>query len=191
MRPTRASRTRRPRALPRSTAMNLLGLEQADYSLRQRVVVRVAGAAHGGFDTGLGPEFEAKRLELLKAALPKARRVAVLASRSGWDGAHGQRIRTARSWVWCCSTRTAGPTTTPTRARGVVVAARIGTRPAKETCWSPGNSHTKPREATTTVASCASSPDPLPSVRPDRPRRSSRSSGTCPGWGGPRRRERR
>jgi hypothetical protein len=78
--------------------MNLLGLEQADYSLRQRVVVRVAGAAHGGFDTGLGPEFEAKRLELLKAALPKARRVAVLASRSGWDGAHGQRIRTARSW---------------------------------------------------------------------------------------------
>ena len=45
--------------------------------------------------TGTGPEFEGKKLELLREALPKARRVAVLAHALYWNGAYGQALRAA------------------------------------------------------------------------------------------------
>jgi putative ABC transport system substrate-binding protein len=44
---------------------------------------------------GPGPEFEAKRLELLRQALPKARRVAVLTSANNWNSAYGEAMRAA------------------------------------------------------------------------------------------------
>jgi hypothetical protein len=51
--------------LPRSTTMNLFGLEQPDYSLRQRVVVRVAGAAHRGLDASLGQPLRVPNRQVL------------------------------------------------------------------------------------------------------------------------------
>jgi len=44
---------------------------------------------------GAGPEFEGKRLELLRQALPKARRVAVLTSANNWNSAYGEALRDA------------------------------------------------------------------------------------------------
>jgi putative ABC transport system substrate-binding protein len=43
--------------------------------------------------TGVGPQFEGKRLEVLREALPKTRRVAVLEQASSWGGAYGQGLR--------------------------------------------------------------------------------------------------
>jgi putative ABC transport system substrate-binding protein len=43
--------------------------------------------------TGPGPQFEGKRLEVLREALPKIRRVAVLEQASSWGGAYGQGLR--------------------------------------------------------------------------------------------------
>jgi putative ABC transport system substrate-binding protein len=60
----------------------------------------VASLAHpGGNVTGFlaytGPEFESKRLQLLKEAVPKAIRVAFLGMKSVWEGPAGQAIRDA------------------------------------------------------------------------------------------------
>jgi putative ABC transport system substrate-binding protein len=55
--------------------------------------------APGGNITGItvgvgwGSEINGKRLQILKEAVPLASRVAVLAMRSGWEGADGQRFR--------------------------------------------------------------------------------------------------
>ena len=60
----------------------------------------VASLAHpGGNVTGFlaytGPEFETKRLELLKEAVPKAIRIAFLAMKDIWEGPVGQALRDA------------------------------------------------------------------------------------------------
>src|SRR6202047_4592518 len=60
----------------------------------------VASLAHpGGNVTGFlaytGPEFESKRLQLLKEAVPKAVRVAFLGMKSVWEGPAGQAVRDA------------------------------------------------------------------------------------------------
>jgi putative ABC transport system substrate-binding protein len=56
-------------------------------------------ARPGGNITGLtatvGPEIEAKRVELLKAALPEIRRVAFLGMRTDWDDQFGKSIQAA------------------------------------------------------------------------------------------------
>jgi len=56
-------------------------------------------ARPGGNVTGLtsdaGPEIEGKKLELLKAAVPKITRVAVLVSRFNWERPNGQSLRAA------------------------------------------------------------------------------------------------
>ena len=56
-------------------------------------------ARPGGNVTGLtsdvGPEFEAKRLQLLKEPLPKASRIAFLGLARDWESGHGQGIRAA------------------------------------------------------------------------------------------------
>ena len=62
-------------------------------------------ARPGGNVTGFmgytGPEFEAKRLELLKHALPGASRVAYLAMKDVWQGQRGNRSRRLRGcWGW-------------------------------------------------------------------------------------------
>jgi putative ABC transport system substrate-binding protein len=60
----------------------------------------VASLAHpGGNVTGFlaytGPEFETKRLQLLKEAVPKAIRIAFLAMKEVWEGPVGQAVRDA------------------------------------------------------------------------------------------------
>jgi putative tryptophan/tyrosine transport system substrate-binding protein len=60
----------------------------------------VASLAHpGGNVTGFlaytGPEFETKRLQLLKEAIPKAIRIAFLAMKDIWEGPVGQALRDA------------------------------------------------------------------------------------------------
>lgn len=60
----------------------------------------VAGLARpGGNITGfalhVGPEFDAKRLQLLKEALPAIGQVAFLGSQGDWDGPEGQHVRVA------------------------------------------------------------------------------------------------
>ena len=56
-------------------------------------------ARPGGNITGLtvhtGPEIDAKRLELLKEALPKISRVAFLGMKADWEGPSGETIRAA------------------------------------------------------------------------------------------------
>ena len=56
-------------------------------------------ARPGGNITGLthhaGPEIEAKRLQLLKEAVPQATRIAFLGLQSLWDGAEGNSVRAA------------------------------------------------------------------------------------------------
>ena len=59
-----------------------------------------ASLAHpGGNVTGFvaytGPEFETKRLQLLKEAVPKANRIAFLATRDVWGGSAAQAVRDA------------------------------------------------------------------------------------------------
>ena len=60
-------------------------------------------ARPGGNITGLtisaGPEIEAKRLELLKTALPKIRRVAFLGTRTDYDDAAGKSIQAAARFL--------------------------------------------------------------------------------------------
>ena len=48
-----------------------------------------------GFTVHAGPAIEAKRLQLLKEAVPLATRVAFLATKSGWEGPEGTAVRTA------------------------------------------------------------------------------------------------
>jgi putative ABC transport system substrate-binding protein len=48
-----------------------------------------------GFTSDAGPEFEAKRLQLLKDALPEATLVAYLALKSDWESLEGRSIRAA------------------------------------------------------------------------------------------------
>jgi putative tryptophan/tyrosine transport system substrate-binding protein len=48
-----------------------------------------------GFTVHPGPEFEAKRLQLLKEALPEATRVALLGLKSTWEGPDGKHVRAA------------------------------------------------------------------------------------------------
>jgi putative tryptophan/tyrosine transport system substrate-binding protein len=48
-----------------------------------------------GFTEYTDPEFEAKRLQLLKEAVPKAIRVAFLGMKDVWEGPVGQRVRDA------------------------------------------------------------------------------------------------
>jgi putative tryptophan/tyrosine transport system substrate-binding protein len=48
-----------------------------------------------GFTGYTGPEFEAKRLELLKDALPGSSRIAYLAMKDIWQGPAGQEVRVA------------------------------------------------------------------------------------------------
>jgi putative ABC transport system substrate-binding protein len=60
----------------------------------------VASLAHpGGNITGFteytGPEFETKRLQLLKEAIPKAVRVAFLGTKEVWEGSAAQAVRDA------------------------------------------------------------------------------------------------
>ena len=53
---------------------------------------------HGRNITGVmppSPELEGKKLELFREAVPKARRVAVLASSLNWNGPYGEAIRAA------------------------------------------------------------------------------------------------
>ena len=48
-----------------------------------------------GFTSDTGPEFEAKRLQLLKEALPEVTLVAYLALKSDWESLEGKHIRAA------------------------------------------------------------------------------------------------
>jgi putative ABC transport system substrate-binding protein len=48
-----------------------------------------------GFTVHPGPEFEAKRLQLLKEALPEATRVALLGLKSNWESPDGKHVRAA------------------------------------------------------------------------------------------------
>jgi putative ABC transport system substrate-binding protein len=48
-----------------------------------------------GFTVHPGPEFEAKRLQLLKEALPEATRIALLGLKSTWEGPDGKHVRAA------------------------------------------------------------------------------------------------
>ena len=61
----------------------------------------VTGLAHQGRNTtgvtGTGPEFAGKQLELFREAVPKARRVAVLAWCGSWTGSWGDAVRAAAS----------------------------------------------------------------------------------------------
>jgi putative tryptophan/tyrosine transport system substrate-binding protein len=48
-----------------------------------------------GFSADAGPGIESKRLELLKDAVPNARRVAVLATKEVWESSIGRQLRSA------------------------------------------------------------------------------------------------
>ena len=48
-----------------------------------------------GFSADAGPGIESKRLELLKEAVPKATRVAVLATKEVWESSIGRQLRSA------------------------------------------------------------------------------------------------
>jgi putative ABC transport system substrate-binding protein len=48
-----------------------------------------------GFTSDTGPEFEVKRLQLLKEALPEATRVAYIGLKSDWESPEGKSIRAA------------------------------------------------------------------------------------------------
>jgi putative ABC transport system substrate-binding protein len=48
-----------------------------------------------GFTVHAGPEIEAKRLQILKEAVPSATRVAFLATRANWEGREGAVVRAA------------------------------------------------------------------------------------------------
>jgi putative ABC transport system substrate-binding protein len=50
-----------------------------------------------GFTSDTGPEFEVKRLQLLKEALPEAARVAYLGLKSDWESLEGRSIRAGAS----------------------------------------------------------------------------------------------
>ncbi len=52
-----------------------------------------------GFTSDAGPEFEAKRLQLLKEALPEATLVAYLALKSDWESLEGKSIRAAATML--------------------------------------------------------------------------------------------
>ncbi len=52
-----------------------------------------------GFTSDTGPEFEVKRLQLLKEALPEATRVAYLGLKSDWESLEGRSIRAAASML--------------------------------------------------------------------------------------------
>src|SRR5262245_9080906 len=52
-----------------------------------------------GFTSDTGPEFEVKRLQLLKEALPDATRVAYLGLKSDWESLEGRSIRAAASML--------------------------------------------------------------------------------------------
>jgi putative ABC transport system substrate-binding protein len=53
------------------------------------------GANVTGFTGYTDPEFESKRLQLLKQAVPKAARIAFLGTRDIWEGPIGQQVRDA------------------------------------------------------------------------------------------------
>jgi putative ABC transport system substrate-binding protein len=55
------------------------------------------GGSITGFTSDTGPEFEVKRLQLLKEALPKAARVAYLGLKSDWESLERRSIRAAGS----------------------------------------------------------------------------------------------
>ena len=52
-----------------------------------------------GFTSDTGPEFEVKRLQLLKEVLPEATRVAYLGLKSDWESREGRSIRAAASML--------------------------------------------------------------------------------------------
>jgi putative tryptophan/tyrosine transport system substrate-binding protein len=52
-----------------------------------------------GFTSDTGPEFEVKRLQLLKEALPEMTRVAYLGLKSDWESLEGRSIRAAASML--------------------------------------------------------------------------------------------
>jgi putative ABC transport system substrate-binding protein len=52
-----------------------------------------------GFTSDTGPEFEVKRLQLLKEVLPEAARVAYLGLKSDWESLEGRSLRAAASML--------------------------------------------------------------------------------------------
>jgi putative ABC transport system substrate-binding protein len=85
------------RALQRVTKSVPIVMSNSDDPVGAGLVASLARP--GGNITGLtgntGPEFESKRLELLKEAVPDAIRVAFLGTKEVWEGREGQEVQAA------------------------------------------------------------------------------------------------
>lgn len=85
------------RAMMSATTMMPIIMASSAQPVQAGIVASLArpGGNVTGFTSDTGPEFEAKRLQLLKEALPQATRVAYLGLKSDWESLEGKSIRTA------------------------------------------------------------------------------------------------
>jgi len=85
------------RALQRMTKSVPIVMPDSDDPVGAGLVASLArpGGNITGFMGNTGPEFEAKRLELLKEAFPEAIRVAYLATKDVWQDPAGQHVQAA------------------------------------------------------------------------------------------------